>query len=86
MTPPAPMTVEGFLEKWHPYPSSEGETEMRQDLESMLLSAERRGEAKGMREAAKITDYFCFRNMGCVPCEIKKLIQQKADSLEKEGG
>ena len=79
MTPPAPMTVEGFLKKYV-HADIDWRKEARGDFESMLLAAK----AEGMREAVEH-----IQKNGILRKGIKEMlveIQEKADALSKEGG
>ena len=83
--------MEEFPEKYISFLPLGWRIEARKALESVLLAAERRGEVKGMREAAKLIEsQFWKADQECDACghipekDVAYFIKQKADSLEKE--
>ena len=74
MTPPAPMTVEGFLKKYV-HADIDWRKEARGNFESMLLAAK----AEGMRKAADMAIQST-----CTMANLYGQIREKADALSKE--
>ena len=84
MTPPAPMTVEGFRRKWGllEHPGLFTDRQSRRDLKAMLRAAKWKGRIEGILETNTLW-YLAIQNKEH-PVEIMQEVQKKADSLSKE--
>ena len=94
MTPPAPMTVEDIIFAYLTAGEDDKRApQMRRELESMLLAAERRGEVNGMLKAKHICIGELLSDSTNTPEDIAydnaigdcvRAIQEKADSLSAD--